>query len=223
MQYYRRKPLSPVATDPLDEVDRSDIPQGGTPGDPASLVKDAAAILEQEMAAGVLAARDARQAGSEASTPAQPTGPSSGDLLGLARQYQDWLPGLQDSIGQWLGSVLGQSKQSDSSAEQAPVLRSRTPVKSGADASIAFKLHNDHTEPAHPKLRCTDLTADSGRLISARQLDFTPCEIRLGPDEYADIVLRIGIPQGTPPGTYSGLLTASGLPYLKAVVTLEVA
>jgi hypothetical protein len=223
MQYYRRKPLSPVATDPLDEADRNDLPQDRAVKDPAALVKDAAAILEQEMAAGVLAARDARKAGFEASTPAQAVGPSPGDLLGLVGQYQDWLPGLQESIGQWLESVVRQPKQSETGVEQAPVLRAGNPVESGADASIAFKLHNDHTQPARLGLRCTDLTAESGQRIPARQLVFRPAEVELGPDEYTDIVLRIGIPQGTPPGTYSGLLTASGLPYLKAVVTLEVA
>lgn len=140
----------------------------------------------------------------------------------------DLLPQLEGPLRQWIATAVGGVGSREQTATEkkdasAPVLRPRQPARAGGSAQVAFKLHNDDTRPAQFTLGCTDLVSSVGYRVPDHQMAFQPREFRLDPDAVADVSLAVGVPQGTPAGTYAGLLLASGLPYLHAVLVLEVA
>ena len=85
-----------------------------------------------------------------------------------------------------------------------------------------MKLNNDHVTAAHVELFCTDLFSTSGARIPQHNVTLTPNRLELQPDAYANVALEIQVPLGSRSGTYSGLVMASGLSYLCAVIALEV-
>ncbi len=222
---------TPAAYKDVEARERS-APQGNPMQDAAALVQKAASILDEEMAAGVIAARDARRpaSGSAAGSMGEPSGANKQlrrDVHDFIDAFADWVTRMQGPLGEWLaamGGTEGDAEQTGLEAkhESVPVLRPREPVRAGGRAKIALKVHNDNTQPARLTLCCTDLLSSSEYRIPEHQVVFTPRELKLEPDASMEVNLHIGVPQGTPAGTYSALLVASGLPYLRAVIALEV-
>ena len=85
-----------------------------------------------------------------------------------------------------------------------------------------MKLNNDDANPAQVALFCSDLFSASGVRIPQQQVRLTPDRLELASDAYAEMTLDIAVPAGSRPGAYCGLLLASGLSYLCAVIMIEV-
>ncbi len=182
-------------------------------------------IHDEEMAAGVLAARDARRPASGSARTSLNEHPGESDQLlrdvhDFIDAFADLVTRLQGPLGEWMAAPAG--NRGNAEQESVPVLRPREPIRAGERAKISVKLHNDDAQLARLTPRCTDLLSSTGYRIPAHQVEFSPPELALGPDASEEITLHIGVPQETPEGTYSGLLLASGLPYLCAVIAIEV-
>jgi hypothetical protein len=192
--------------------------------DAAALVRSAASILDEDMAAGVLAARDARSTG--AAHQATQTG-NDGDRRQLLRNAHDFvdaiaavLPQAQHGVPNWLKAR--QPAVDDTNLEGITLLCPSAPVQAGQIAKISMKLHNDNTSAARLVPYCTQLLTSSGYRIPEDQMTFTPRELPLGPDEFADVVLEVRVPGGSDKGSYAGVVMVSGAPYLRAVFAIEV-
>jgi hypothetical protein len=193
--------------------------------DAAALVPQAAAILDEEMAAGMRAAYEARPLDSN---PWKPYDSASAavsekwlqDLNNLVDALGDVLPRVQD----YLTTALDKSAEVAGSpeCESVSVLRPRASVRAGECAKISMRLNNDDVHAAHVVLFCTDLFSTSGGRIPQQHVSPIPNQLELQPDTYADVVLQIDVPSVIRPGSYSGLLMASGLCYLRAVIAVEV-
>lgn len=193
--------------------------------DAAALVPEAAAILDEEMAAGMLAAYDARtpepgsskiQSGSGAGN----TDEWLRDLHDLVDALGNVLPRLQDYVTNAPGKSAEVRRGLE--YESIPVLCPQAPVRPGESARISMKLNNDDAGPVHVALFCTDLFCTSGARIPQRCVTLTPNQLQLGPDAYAEVALEIAVPPASRPGAYCGLMLAAGLSYLRAVIAIEV-
>jgi hypothetical protein len=199
--------------------------------EPSALVQKATSILNEQMAAGVVAAREASRSISPRLT--KPSGPPSGvgeqwrhDAYAWIDTFADWLTRLQRPLSEQMATALGAGKTSghvglDTAHEQVPILRPRGAGQAGGSVHIAFQVHNDDVRPTRIMFCCTDLLSGQGRILQQHVL-CNPQELQLGPDALEEITLQIMVPSGAPPGMYSGLLIAPGLSYLRAIVTLEV-
>jgi len=193
--------------------------------DAAALVPEAAAILDEEMAAGVLAAYRARTPEPGSSEAQSSSGVGNTDewlreVHELVDALGNTLPRLRDYVAKGLdksGAVGG-----DLEYESIPVLRPQAPIPPGESARISIKLNNDDANPAHVALFSTDLFSASGALISGHQVTLMPSQLQLGPDAYAEVALEIAVPPGSRPGAYCGLLLTSGLSYLRAAIAIDV-
>jgi hypothetical protein len=186
----------------------------------ATLVPEAAAILDEEMAAGMLAAHHARAA---------PSGSSS--RRRTSNESLRGLPDFVDALGKVLPRIWGYAAGArtraaevgpDHGDESVPLVCPRAFVRPGGSTKISMRLNNDDANPANVTLSCTDLFNTSGTCIPKHQVTLTPSQFDLGPDANAEVALEISVPPGSRPGTYSGLLLAAGLAYLRAVITIEV-
>lgn len=247
MKYYRRKPLEtaytlitsvtqPVTAPAGLPLDAPAIGVPTSPGVPnnamlaaAALVQQAADILDTEMASGVLAAHAASPGWG---TPATGQPADIGGQI-LRRQVHDFIDALADSIaqletpvGQWIADTVQAAGMASSipggDGQSVTLLSPAAAVSAGGKTKLSFTLHNDSDQRTQFTLFCTDLYNPTGYRIADNQVQLSQWEVSLGPDAQAAITVEIGVPYGTIAGTYSGLLMASDLTYLRAVLAVTV-
>ena len=179
----------------------------------SSIVTQAASILDEEMARGVLAARRSPYGGTSESTGANPMLRQVHDLLdNVAAAWHGLqgvpagLPGRQPAVG---------------TAEAPARLRPAT-VHAGARATISLLLRNSESRALRLRPAATDLVGSRGGRIPASLVECIPADVDLGPQEQRELTIAVSIPADTSSGCYSGLLVVRGLEYLRALVTIEV-
>jgi hypothetical protein len=84
-------------------------------------------------------------------------------------------------------------------------------------------LCNSETGSVRLALTSTDLIGSRGGRIASSLLEFRPAEFSLEPQESRDISITMIVPAELAPGCYSGLLVATGVNYLRALITIDVA
>jgi hypothetical protein len=231
MQYYRRKPLNlsqnylPAledVTDPGMLQEPSAAIEQLMP-DPASLVQSAASILDEEMELGAIAAKSLPQYGGNPTIPGQtevlPTNGLLKDIHQFVDKFSEAIAQMPQPTGYDLPMPLvGGISSSQDECDSVPILRSRQSIRAGEVRSLTFKLHNDSETATSFTLHCTDLLSGSGGRIASQAVEFTPQNVQLKQDASIEVMLKFRVPQGSIPGIYSGLLIASELSYLQAVI-----
>lgn len=215
----------PALADLVPKIPVAETAQGANAREAVSLVHSAASILNEDVAAGVLAARDARVGSVMPSSTATRDGMESRQLLRQAHDFVDaiasLLPRLQDGASSMFNSAAT-AGPSASASDQVTVLRPSAPVRPGEVARLTVKLHNDSANVVKLAVHCGGLLTSSGRCIGADLVSITPREASLGADERVDAVLELRIPHDGEKGRYAGVVMVSGAPDLCAVAIVEV-
>jgi len=183
----------------------------------ASIVSQAASVLDEEMARGVLAAR------SGAGTAPLGYSNSSHPVLRQMHEFVDNLAALWPNLQ--AGATKAPSTYPSASSGAGPLaeVRPRATVKPGERATISMTLRNSESQPVRVAPTATDLLGSRGGRIPSSLLEFTPSEIALEPQEQKALAISATVPVDAASGCYSGLLVVRGLDYLRALVTIEVA
>jgi hypothetical protein len=206
--------LLPVGKDLVSQVPKI-VPATGAR--PASIVSEAAAILDEEMARGVLAAREARQT-------AEPSG--ADPATAVWRQLHD----LVDNVSRlWpmhgtptSASQAPMVRRGDARYEELPHLRPPSPLRRGQRGALSMSLYNREDRPVQLTPMATDLISTTAARIPSTAFEFVPNVVRLDPAAQMDVVGQLVIPADCATGCYAGLLVVSGVDYLRAVITVEV-
>jgi hypothetical protein len=184
----------------------------------ASIVSEAASILDEEMAKGVLAARNAGQG------PRYGRSDSSAiwlrQLHDLVDNVADIWPSLQGTSR--LQPALSQPAASGVAPDSLPELKPRSPARPGERAIIQMTLCNKESRSVRLVPVATDLLGSNGGRIACHLLQFAPSEIRLGRGEQRELEISTTVPREALPGCYAGLLVVTGVEYLRALITIEV-
>jgi hypothetical protein len=212
--------LSPLSAPARGEI-KADAGVNPAPQDvgltTASLVSQAASILDEEMARGVLAARRVDEGAQHAAS-------DRGDPV--LRHLHD----LADDIAAIWQNVQGASRRNNTSALPVgslidgpwPRLKPSAPVRPGQRAKIGMKFHNQEDRPVQLVPAFTDLLSGSGGRISAELLEFMPRDVRLEAGEQVEVELAVTVPTESPCGSYFGLLVVRGVEYLSALIAIDV-
>ena len=183
----------------------------------ASIVSQAASILDEEMARGVLAAATR----SVADTPRQPTD-AINPVLRQVHELVDQLSAMWPT-GQSLPAFhVPRPSPGGGEVDPPSEVRPRSAVRPGQRATISMALRNSEGRTARLVPAATDLLGSRGGRIAASLLECTPSEVELGPNEARDIVIAATVPADAAPGCYSGLLVVTGVDYLRALITIDV-
>jgi hypothetical protein len=182
----------------------------------ASIVSQAASILDEEMAKGVLAARR--------SVVTAPYGyPDANNPV--LRQIHD----LVDKVASiWPNQQSAQaqppaaSQPATTDADPLTEVRPRATVRPGQRATISMTLCNSESRSVRLVPASTDLLGSRGGRIASALLEFTPSEFSLEPQEERDVAIATTVPADATPGCYSGLLVVRGVDYLRALITIDV-
>src|SRR3954468_20363481 len=192
---------------PLVEWAQAVLPQGTAPasGVPAAaeqaatVVSQAASILDAEMAKGVIAARGA----------APPVRAGEGDPTSVLNQVHAVMdniarlwPALQAASPRppgapSAGSVVG-------GEQSLPTVKPRAAVRPGESGTITMLLCNRENRTVRLAAAATDLISSTGGRITSTRLEFVPGEVRLQPGEEIEIQGHIAVPADSAPGHYAG-------------------
>lgn len=250
MQHYRRKPLQLIdqglpesvtgildqvlpsiasesgelATDPkalTEPVAQVIQPMAGeTIPTPETLVQQAATILDNDLSTPLDSAQTvASPLDLGTTTPPRPNSYSVPGLVDEMHGFVNELANLLSLKSNLPGSI---SESAPSSEVGVPLLQPAHPSHAGETIQISFKVHNDRSEPTQTKVLCTDLHSCQGDLIAQDAISIAPNPLSLAPDATESINISIHLPQHLPKGEYSGILMATELSYLKAMVSVNV-
>lgn len=211
---------------PLMQMTRNFTPQsivsGAIPPAPgqqaATIITEAASILDEEMAKGVLAARSANQF---------PYYRDADQTSTVLRQVHDVIdniariwPSMQGASAQWPGALSVAANNGDQDA--LPNLKPASVLRPGQRGTISMMLCNKEDRSVRLMPISTDLISSTGRRISSQLFEFVPGEVRLEPGEQKELQGRIAVPVESALGCYVGLLVVTGVDYLRALITIEV-
>jgi len=213
------------------------------------IIAQAANILEEEIAAGIQAARsiESRFIDTEESRTHNPTEIIS-RIRKDAHELIDILVDLADAAGSRAGDVVGlvtsigakdehsstrHSKAGEGSREpearvagadpSVSVLAVPMPIAPGTPADVVMLVDNDGPTPTGPfRFVCSDLIDAQGHRIRPSAVKFNPATLSLEPNSRTRMRVTVTPPPDTPPGSYSGMLQATGLKQLKAVIAFDV-
>jgi hypothetical protein len=190
------------------------------------IVDQATAVLASERPGASPALSAWPDAGSIASTPSAQSSQLQAQLSGLIEQFVALAsrPPSLDAGAPLPRTVLGQAPSSDASCmvEPAPVLSPTGPVAPGGTAEIRISLVNEDEQPAQIVFFSTGLIGEDGACIAAERISFQPRELMLSPGKTGEVIVSVVIPAQTYCGVYSGLIRASKLDYLHAVLVVQV-
>lgn len=196
------------------------------------LVGQAISVLEKEVSAGIAAARslEERYADVDALRNRNPD-----DLMQRLREDAhevvdlviDLLHIAASSAGglaQRVVRVRARSGDGDEVAESSiPAIESMA-ARPGERATVSMALENAGTETVEAvNFIASDLVTSTGLRIAASDIQFEPAEVTIGPRARAQVRISVQVPQDAAPGTYSGMLVASKLEQVRAVLSIPVA
>ncbi len=204
-------------------------------GTTSRVVYQAASILEEEIAAGIVAAKQVEERLTRSGM--LPKGRRDPVMQRFRRDFHEIVDLVLDLINAAMDYVgmpsepavtLRSSTEPRGTARRnpgkLPALMASGPTQAGQAVELALCLENGADEPtAEFTLLSTDLISASGERISARQVEFAPPTMAMEPGETREIVVTVNVPKGKPAGTYSGLLQATGVEQLRAVINIQVA
>ena len=213
----------------------------GAAGSTVRIVQKAVSVLEEELAAGInttqklekkvvdvdkLRAGDPQEVIQRFRRDAHDVVDILLDLVNVATNSLDQLTqrviriGVSEARG---GPASSSSADGTGVGGGIPSLAVSTPVKPGGAVEIPMTLENESSKPTDVfYLLSSDLVNPNGDRIAAQQVSFVPEKMVIEPQKSAVITVTVRVPESTPPGTYSGLLQATKLEQLRAVLSIQI-
>ena len=240
MPYFQRKPIEGLVDPVLATAAIPGLPSRvralpavtgaqwvNPPAAVTGIVDQAAAVLATERPGAAREPSIRSDAGSVASNQNARIGELQGQVNRLIEQFVALAsrPPSVDLPGSPPIRIPGQQPYADAGTlvvEPAPVLAPPAPVAPGGTAQISISLVNEDEQPAQIAFFSTGLIGEDGECISADRVSFQPCELMLSPGQAGEVIVCVVIPAQTRCGVYSGLIRASKLEYLHAVLIVQV-
>jgi len=215
----------------------------GAAGSTVRIVQKAVSVLEEELAAGINTTRKLEQ--KMVDVDKLRSGDPQEVIQRFRRDAHDVVDILLDLVNVATNSLdqltqrvirIGISEVRSGGASSSPTgggassagggipsLAVSTPVKPGGAVEIPMTLENESSKPTDVfYLLSSDLVNPNGDRISAGQVSFVPEKMIIEPQKSAVITVTVRVPDSTPPGTYSGLLQATKLEQLRAVLSIQI-
>jgi hypothetical protein len=245
----KSKRATRVEPDPVVE-ERYDEPHPGTrhggqrqpkarnAATPAIVIK-AAAILEDELASGLGAARRIERRFIDVEQ--LRTQPPDALISKFRRDAHDAVDILVDVIAVTTTSVTERAGRivaltvgrraaaarkapaSIDGAVQIPTVRIPGFVSAGDTAEIIISLENDSGRAiTGMALYSSELVSSAGDRIAAARVRFDPPTLSVAARSTGEVTVRVDVPRDTPPGSYEGLLRAGHLESMRAMLRVQV-
>lgn len=201
-------------------------------GTTSRIVQQAASTLEEEIALGVAAAKRVEMRFVDVEK--LRTGDPADVLQRFRRDAHEVVDILLDMVvlaGNSLGALServvtvrpGGAAAPKAGADTTASLAMPRPIAPGASLSVPMTLENAADAPTETlRFHCSDLLGANGARLAASQIGFTPAELSIPARGSATVQISVSVPSDAAPGSYAGLLLASKLDQVRAVLTVQV-
>ena len=199
------------------------------------IIGQAASILEEELAAGINAARGIEERfvdvqGVRSADPdqlMQRLRRDAHDIVDLVVDLVDVAVNSTGSFGRRAVAVRGSEGNGHATHEErgshVPTLVVPEPVPAGEVATTALVVENNRsTVTGAFEFTCSDLVSAGGHRIGGEAVTFSPRQVSVSPQSSQRVTVLVSVPAEAAPGTYSGLLQGGGVEHVRAVLSLEV-
>ena len=207
----------------------------GFAGTSSRIVQQAASILEEEIAAGIIAAKQVEEhfvdSGtfrlSEPSALMQRFRKDLHEVVDIVLDLLKVAVGYVDGLNQQTVTISGVKQKTDE-ADKTGNNQLNTPMmsgsaKAGESIELIMILENSNEEPTdESSFHSTDLVSSDSDRIPANQIVFSPASIVVGPHATEELTVAVNVPEETPAGVYSGLIQAPEMDQLRAVLVVQV-
>ena len=120
-------------------------------------------------------------------------------------------------------ATRGTASQADATATRMATVRMPGTVSPGAHAELMMSLENESdSATAQFTLHSSELVSASGARIPSSAVVFEPATLAVGPRAAGNVVVRVRVPSDAKPGCYEGLLRATQLNGLRAMLSVDV-
>jgi len=199
-------------------------------GDAQRILKTAVDVLEEEIAAGILAAKKLEKKVINVDE-VRDTNPE--ELMSRVRRdvhdavdiFLDAVTALTNHFSS-LTETITKTKEATvakNAASNIAVIKNEGKAKAGENIELQMSLTNESKdEQKIVTLNKADLINAQGNKILSRYLSIEPQSFTLAPLDKKEVVIKIKIPLTCKPGIYSGLLQDSNDANIRTVVTIEV-
>ena len=199
-------------------------------GDAQRILKTAVDVLEEEIAAGILAAKKLEKKVINVDE-VRDTNPE--ELMSRVRRdvhdavdiFLDAVTALTNHFSS-LTETITKTKEATvakNAASNIAVIKNEGKAKAGENIELQMSLTNESKdEQKIVTLNKADLMNAQGNKILSRYLSIEPQSFTLAPLDKKEVVIKIKIPLTCKPGIYSGLLQDSNDANIRTVVTIEV-
>ena len=199
-------------------------------GDAQRILKTAVDVLEEEIAAGILAAKKIEK---KVINVDEVRGTNPEELMSRVRRdvhdavdiFLDAVTALTNHFSS-LTETITKTKEATvtkSAASNIPVIKNEGKVKAGMDIELPMLLTNESRDQQKViELNKGDLINARGNKILSRYINIAPKSFTLAPLDKKEVVIKVKIPLTCKPGIYSGLFQDINDMDIKTVVTIEV-
>ena len=200
------------------------------------IVGRAASILEEEIAAGILAAKVMENRFINVNTVR--TGKPEEVLLRFRRDVHEVLDIVIDlaiiatnAVGGLTRNVIKIRGETSNTADDAPspsraplpALSPTSSARAGGTVEFFLSLENDSDAPTEEfAFHATDLVNPNGDRILAQQISCMPNSLVIAAHDRARLAISVVVPEGSATGVYAGLLQATNLAQLRAMLLVPV-
>jgi hypothetical protein len=203
---------------------------------PGAIVREAAAILEEEIAAGIVAAKKVEER--FVNVKELRSGDPSDLVNRFRRDAHDILDIVLDLVQVTVGSAVtltqnglplrlrGAGTNGNGHAALPALTTVAIPgeIAPGGTGEAQISVENDGDSPTGAlKFHLGNLVSSSGAVIPASSVTFTPHSAVIEPHSAARIAIAVAVPKGTAPGTYAAIIQTTNLDSLRAMLQIEVA
>ena len=200
-----------------------------------SVVAQAASILEEEISAGIVAAKKVEERYLDVSS--LRAGEAEQVMQRFRKDAHEVLDIVLDLINLSINAVSGLSDRAINIRSTAvprrhdkgkpedvlPELVVPEILKPGESGKVGMLVENEN-ENATGEFEFTSsgLLSSTGNQLDAQHISFDPGSLEIGANDLEKVTITVYVPEGTPPGQYSGLVQAS-LIQMRALLTVQVA
>lgn len=171
----------------------------------AKLVENAASILQEELSAGVDAARKVQQRLFSQDSESQ----NASDVIERLRKEVHAAVDVAVEMVAGALDTVGASGTSNLQSVQVAEIPEVGPASAGSKVATRLMIANDNEESSEPfTLQAADLVSAEGAKIPAANVDLPEHQRVVAGQSHDTVAVTITIPPDTPPGTFTGEVQA---------------
>jgi len=196
----------------------------------SEVVEKAALILEEEVAAGVIAAKqlenqfiDSEKIRAEKDEVVmQRFRNDAHEVIDIMMDALTVVTKYGKKLSDNFISIVEPGRKSSENVD-VPTLEMPEPIKAGEHSEVVMTLQNNSEADTDLfTIVTTDLIGTGGKKINSANIRTDPKEMKLKASQKENIKVIVKVPAKTSPGSYSGLLQASNLNNFKAILVVNV-